>query len=61
VWDEKSYQLLDHAREPLPVKPGHTEKADNEYRRNGTRSIFMVTEPLAGWWYVEALSNQMAA
>jgi hypothetical protein len=24
--DEKPYQLLDHAREPLPTKPGYTEK-----------------------------------
>jgi hypothetical protein len=55
--DEKPYQLLDHAREPLPVKPGHTEKVDNEYRRNGTCSIFMCTEPLAGWRHVEALSR----
>ncbi|MDR2740576.1 MAG: IS630 family transposase, partial [Treponema sp.] len=56
--DEKPYQLLDHARESLPVQPGHTEKVDNEYRRNGTYSIFMFTEPLAGWRYVEALSRR---
>jgi hypothetical protein len=56
--DEKPYQLLDHAREPLPVQPGHTGKADNEYRRNGTRSIFVVTEPLAGWRYGEDLSRR---
>jgi hypothetical protein len=30
---EKPYQLLDHAREPLPVKPGHIEKADTLSRR----------------------------
>jgi hypothetical protein len=53
--DEKPYQLLDHVREPLPVKPGHTEKVDNEYRRNGTCSIFMVAEPPAGWRHTEAL------
>jgi hypothetical protein len=56
--DEKPCQLLDHAREPLPVKPGHTEKVDNEYRRNGTRGIFMCTEPLAGWRHGEALSGR---
>jgi hypothetical protein len=48
--DEKPYQL--------PVKPGHTEKVDTEYRRNGTSSIFMITEPLAGWRHVEALSKR---
>lgn len=52
--DEKPYQLLDHVREPLPAKPGHTEKVDNEYQRNGTCSIFIFTEPLSGWRHAEA-------
>jgi hypothetical protein len=56
--DENPYQLLDHAREPLPVKPGHTEKVDIEYRRNGTCSIFMVTEPLAEWRHAHALPRR---
>jgi len=46
--DEKPYQLLDEAREPLPIKPGSTEKIDYEYVRKGTCSIFLFTEPLAG-------------
>jgi hypothetical protein len=53
--DEKPYQLLEDVREPLPLKPGHTEKVDSEYQRNGTCSIFVFTEPLAGWRHVEAL------
>jgi hypothetical protein len=56
--DEKPYQLLEDVREPLPVKPGHTEKMDNEYRRKGTSSIFMCTEPLGGWRQVEALPQR---
>jgi hypothetical protein len=56
--DEKPYQLLEEVREPLPVKPGHTEKVDNEYRRNGTCSIFMFTEPLGGWRHTEALPQR---
>lgn len=59
--DEKPYQLLDHVREPLPVKPGHTEKIDNEYQRNGTCSIFIFTEPLAGWRHAEALPRRTKA
>lgn len=53
--DEKPYQLLDHAREPLPARPGSTQKVDNEYKRNGTCSIFIFTEPLAGWRNADAL------
>jgi hypothetical protein len=56
--DEKPYQLLDHAREPLPMHPGTTEKIDNEYKRNGTCSIFIFTEPLAGWRDAEALPRR---
>jgi hypothetical protein len=56
--DEKPYQLLDHAREPLPMQPGSTEKVDNEYIRNGTCSIFIFTEPLAGWREAEALPHR---
>ena len=56
--DEKPYQLLDHIREPLPTRPGSTEKVDNEYKRNGTCSIFIFTEPLAGWRDAEALPRR---
>ncbi|MDR2477564.1 MAG: transposase [Treponema sp.] len=44
--------------EPLPAKPGHTEKADTEYRRNRTCGVFMGTEPLALWRYAEASAQQ---
>ena len=50
--DEKPYQLLDEARSPIPMKPGKPERRDGEYIRNGTCSIFIFTEPLAGWRHV---------
>jgi hypothetical protein len=56
--DEKPYQLLDESREPLPIKPGSTEKVDYEYVRHGTCSIFLFTEPLAGWRYTTALPRR---
>ena len=46
--DEKPYQLLGHAREPIPAAPGHDLKEDSEYVRCGTCSIFVWVEPLAG-------------
>ena len=46
--DEKPYQLLDHARAPVPAAPGHDRKTDSEYVRCGTCSIFVWVEPLAG-------------
>ena len=50
--DEKSYQLLDHARTPVPMKAGKSRKEDSEYKRNGTCSLFIFFEPLSGSRYV---------
>lgn len=46
--DEKPYQLLDDARETLPMRPGDIQKVDSEYVRNSTRGIFAFVEPLGG-------------
>jgi hypothetical protein len=52
--DEKPYQLLGEVRSPISMKSGAPKRQDNEYKRNGTCSIFMFTEPLAGWRYAYA-------
>src|SRR4051812_34904619 len=46
--DEKPYQLLAHARDPIPASPGRDRREDSEYVRHGTCSIFVWIEPLAG-------------
>ena len=52
--DEKPYQLLGHARDPIPARPGQDRKEDHEYLRHGTCSIFCWVEPLRGWRHVDA-------
>lgn len=52
--DEKPYQLLGETREPIPLKPGNPLRVDYEYKRNGTCSIFLFTEPMKGWRHVSA-------
>jgi hypothetical protein len=52
--DEKPYQLLHHARDPIPAKPGQDLREDSEYIRNGTCSIFCWVEPLRGRRRIEA-------
>lgn len=52
--DEKPYQLLEHARDPIPAAPGRDLKEDSEYVRGGTCSIFVWVEPLAGHRRVNA-------
>ncbi|MGH3750148.1 MAG: IS630 family transposase [Micromonosporaceae bacterium] len=52
--DEKPYQLLGQARDPIPAAPGRDLREDSEYVRHGTCSIFCWVEPLAGWRRLDA-------
>ena len=51
-FDETSTQLLAEVRAPLPAQPGRPRRQDYEYRRGGTRNLFLFCEPLAGWRHV---------
>ena len=51
-FDETSKQLLAEKRSPIPAKPGRREGYDYEYQRQGTRNLFMLCEPRAGWRHV---------
>ena len=56
--DEKPFQLLKHVHEPLPMVPGKPLRKDYEYLRNGTCSIFILTEPLGSWRHTEAFPRR---
>lgn len=58
--DEKAYQLLGEVRDPLPMRQGDTVKMDSEYIRNGTCSIFVFAEPLAGIRHVSVRKRRTA-
>lgn len=47
--DEQPVQLVKETRQPIPATKHHARRVDYEYERNGTASIFMFAEPLAGW------------
>lgn len=47
--DEKNKSLLAEVTQPEPVRPGRAARYDYEYSRNGTRNLFVMVEPLAGW------------
>ena len=51
-FDETSTQLIAERRIPIPAHRGRRERFDYEYRRNGTRNLFMLCEPLRGWRHV---------
>ena len=46
--DETHKQLVGETRQPLPAEPGHPERVDYEYVRNGVSNLFMFFEPLTG-------------
>jgi hypothetical protein len=46
--DEAAKQILSEVRAPLPMAPGQVARVDNEYQREGTCALFMLSEPLAG-------------
>lgn len=47
--DEQPVQFQRESRPSLPATANHGKRIDYEYERAGTASIFMFTEPLAGW------------
>ena len=51
-FDETSTQLLSEPRPPVPASPGRPRREDYEYRREGTRNLFLTYEPLQGWRHV---------
>ena len=52
-FDETSTQLLSETRPALPAQPERPRRQGYEYRREGTRNLFLACcEPLAGWRHV---------
>jgi hypothetical protein len=47
--DEQPVQLTKETRVPIKATAKHSRRVDYEYERAGTASLFMFTEPLAGW------------
>ena len=51
-FDEKSTQLLADKQSPMPMKKGRVTRQDYEYKRNGTRNLFIFAESKAGLRHV---------
>jgi hypothetical protein len=59
--DEGGKTLQAQTHEPLPMKPGKIEREDYEYEREGTCSVFLAVEPLAGKRFVQARARRTKA
>jgi transposase len=57
-FDETNKQLIEERCTPLPARPGQVERFDYEYRRNGTRNLFMFFEPLACYRHVRVTERR---
>jgi hypothetical protein len=57
-FDETSKQLIAETRFPLPASPGQLLRYDYEYKRNGTRNLFLFFEPLAAWRHVDVTAHR---
>jgi hypothetical protein len=56
--DEGSKQLLAETRASIPMKKGKPEREDYEYEREGTCSLFVACEPLAGKRYLKVTERR---
>ncbi|MNB97294.1 hypothetical protein D3C75_445190 [compost metagenome] len=59
--DEQPIQLLEDSRPSEPMKAGQVRREDYEYVRKGSCSVFLFTEPLAGWRHVQASERRTKA
>ena len=56
--DEKSKQLLQETRSPIAPQAGQCAKQDYEYKRTGTRNIFVAVEPKGNRRFVEVTARR---
>ena len=59
-FDETSKQLIEDVRPPIEAAPGRVERYDTEYKRNGTRNLFVFCEPKGGWRHIEVTERRTA-
>ena len=52
--------LVKDVRPTIEARPGRVERYDTEYKRNGTRNLFMFCEPKGGWRHVEVTERRTA-
>jgi transposase len=59
-FDESPVQLIGEVRQPIPAMPGHLERYDCEYRRNGTVNLFVVLDVHRPWRKVKVTERRAA-
>lgn len=57
-FDEAGKQMVSEVRDPIPAKPGQTEKVDYEYRRQGVANIFLFFSNREGWRHAKVTETK---
>jgi len=60
-FDETPVQLVSATRSPIPMKAGHPERCDYEYRREGCANLFLFFAPLHNWRHVKVTERRTKA
>ena len=57
-FDKSNKALHKQMRDPLPTRLEAVARYDYTYERNGTRNLFMLSEPLVGLRHVEVTAHR---
>lgn len=57
-FDESPKQLISEVRTPVPAIPGHLERYDYEYKRNGTANLFVFVGVGFPWRHVKVTDRR---
>ena len=57
-FDETSKPWIRETRVPLPAAPGRPARDDYEDERNGTRHLFLLVAPQAGWRHITVTEHR---
>ncbi len=59
--DETTKQCTREVRAPIKAKPGHPQRYDGEYERNGVGHLLLFYNPLENWRHVQVADNHTAS
>lgn len=57
-FDESPYQLISETRPRVQAEPGHLERIDYEYKREGTCNLFLLFQPLQSWRHISVSAQR---
>ena len=58
--DETNEQCAREAHDPIPAKPGRSERYDVEYKRNGVTHLLAFYAPFKNWRRIDIADNHTA-